>query len=235
MESMPFYPFLHQAQLANTVTGFATCMAGIMPLLYTLLTRSQPKRWVFVYLCIFITGVPTVWFHAFEQSKMLAALDTSSNILLAWAWQMAILGDFAKPAFRRAFVTVSTIVNLIACGYQVYEATQPGPIPMFLVIGDAVNFKAGELALITNSIITLLFYFRYLGRIERHARPLLYLIVFMFIVGAILAGPTNDTVAFRFMAWHALWHIWGAFALTTLWIFNFVRFYTPPPTKTETA
>jgi len=54
------FPFQHQAQLANAVTGLATCFGGIMPLLFCRLYRPQPRRWMLAYLCILITGIPTV-------------------------------------------------------------------------------------------------------------------------------------------------------------------------------
>ena len=38
--------YLHEAQLANIVTSYCTCLGGIMPLLFTALTRPQPRRWV---------------------------------------------------------------------------------------------------------------------------------------------------------------------------------------------
>jgi len=65
------FPFQHQAQLANAVTGFATCLAGIMPLLYCWLFRPQPRRWVLAYLCILVTGIPTVWLYAYEGTRHL--------------------------------------------------------------------------------------------------------------------------------------------------------------------
>lgn len=223
--------YLHEAQLANTVTGFATCMAGIMPLLYTILTKMQPRRWVFVYCCIVLTGIPTVWFHANEASTALAQVDTASNIFLVWAIHVGIAGDFMSPRRARNFILASTLINAIVFAYMGYEAWQAmhGTLrTKWLTVGGFGGFYMSEVALILNSFVATGIFLANLQKIPRAARPLLMLTFFMFLVGLGLATANNDQIAYRIFAFHATWHIVGAFALTTLWLFNHIRFNETP-------
>jgi cell division protein FtsW (lipid II flippase) len=63
-----------------------------------------------------------------------------------------------------------------------------------------------------------------LARIPPRARPLLYLVTILFVIGALLATASNQRVDFQILAWHATWHIVGAFGFIALWAFNHVRF-----------
>jgi hypothetical protein len=63
-----------------------------------------------------------------------------------------------------------------------------------------------------------------LPRIPPRARPLLYLLTGLFVIGALLATATNQRVDFQILAWHATWHIVGAFGFIVLWAFNHMRF-----------
>ncbi len=76
------------ADLANAVSAYATILSGIIPLLLCWLVSPQPRRWLFVYLCIFITGVPTVWMHGFGEQFPARVADIGTNLLLAWALQI---------------------------------------------------------------------------------------------------------------------------------------------------
>ncbi len=69
--------------LANTVSAYATLLAGLVALALTALMGKQPRRWLFAYLCVFITGVPTVWYHGFGETSSLAS-STSARIC-CWA------------------------------------------------------------------------------------------------------------------------------------------------------
>ncbi len=220
-------PFLHNAQIANAVTGFATVLAGLVPLALCLVTRMHPPRWMFVYLCIFITGVPTVGFHAFEQSAAWASWDVGTNILLAYSMQLAACYDFRGPEFRRWFIPTMTVLN--ACAWVYLALRGAGYTEKFYLIsiGDNVHFTISEIVLITNSWVVAFFFFRHWRDLPRHSRPLIAMVIFMFFIGMLLASASNGTISYRVVAWHALWHIWGAFALLTLWLFNFVRFHVP--------
>lgn len=217
-------PFLHKAQLANAVTGFATCFAGIMPMLYTLLTKPQPRRWFFVYLCILLTGIPTVWLHAYEGNRIAGATDTGSNIFLVWAIQMGVAGDFLRGNFKRNFIVTSTVLNFSAIAFLFYEAIYLTTKVKAIDLGEFGWFNIGELALIASSWAATIIFFVNWKRIPSAARPLLLLVFAMFFCGMLLASAKNAHVTMRVFAWHAFWHILGAFALITLWLFNHVRF-----------
>ena len=218
-----FAPFLHKAQLANAVTSFATCLGGIMPLLFTLLTKRQPARWVFAYLCVFITGIPTVWMHAYEGNRLASFFDVGTNILLAWALQIAVSGDFMTSIRRKTLLAISTLINIGVWTYLAFEVTFPKKLP-FLSLGASAHFYFGEVALILNAFVVVGLFVLYHHRIPRNARGLFYLIVGMFLCGLVLATGDNDYVTWRIVAWHSVWHLVGAFGFVTLWLFNYVRF-----------
>lgn len=220
-------PFLHKAQLANAVTGFATCLAGIMPLLYTLLTRPQPRRWVFVYTCILLTGIPTVWLHAYEGDRIAGATDTGSNIFLVWAIQMGAAGDFLRGNLKRNFIILSTALNFSAIAFLFYEAIYLTTKVKAIDLGDFGWFNIGELALIISAWAATILFFLNWKKIPAAARPLLLVVFCMFFCGMILASAKNAQVSMRVFAWHAVWHLVGAFALITLWLFNHIRFNEP--------
>lgn len=217
-------PFQHQAQLANAVTGFATCMAGIMPLLYCWLVRKHPPRWHFAYFCILLTGIPTVWLHAYEGNRIASATDTGSNIFLTWAIQVAIAGDFMRAATRRRFVIATTLAMLAAVGFLFYEAMFLPVKVKIIDLGPYGYFHIGQTLLIINGWVATGLFFINLRKIPKNARSLLLLTFVMFFGGMILASAGNARLTMRVFAWHAVWHLLGAFALITLWLFNDVRF-----------
>lgn len=221
-------PFQHQAQLANAVTGLATCLAGIMPLVYTWLAGAQPRRWVFVYWCILLTGIPTVWLHAYEGNRIAGATDTGSNIFLVWSIHMGIAGDFLSGKAKRNFIAVSTLLNFGAILFLYYEALFLPVKAKALDFGSFGYFNIGEAALIVSSWVSTILFFLNLKRIPQRARPILLLVFAMFFGGMILASASNSHVIWRVFAWHATWHLVGAFALVTLWLFNHVRFVEAP-------
>lgn len=218
-----FAPFLHKAQLANAVTSFATCLGGIMPLLFTALAGKQPRRWVFVYACVLITGIPTVILHAYEGNRLASFFDVGTNILLAWALQLAVAGDFLTPNARRRLTWTSTCINAGVLLWLLHEvfAVEKTPLIRFGSFGE---FYAGEVALILNCLVGTGLFVAHHSRIPRQARGLFYLIVSMFLCGLFLATAGNSHVSSRIFAWHAVWHLIGAFGFVTLWLFNHVRF-----------
>lgn len=221
-------PFLHRAQLANAVTGFATCLAGIMPLLWTAMIGGQPRRWTFVYGCIVLTGIPTVWFHAYEENTTAAAFDVASNIFLVWAMQIGVAGDFMTPRKRNIFLGIVTLLNALAFAWIFSEIGAESKLKL-IDFGAWGFFYVGEVALILNSFLVTGIFFAHLRRIPPVARPLLYTVFILFFAGMLLATADNSLVLGRIFALHALWHLIGAFALTTLWLFNHVRFQIGEP------
>lgn len=216
-------PFHHKAQLANAVTSFATCMAGIMPLLYCWLGKPQPRRWMLVYFCVLVTGVPTVWLHAYEGNRLASFFDVGTNILLAFALQIAVSGDFLEKSARRKLIGTLTAINVCVWLWLAHEVTAPVKRPV-LTFGEFGQFYFGEVALILNAFVLLGLFLLAYRRIPREVRGLFHLIVLMFFMGMILATASNSYVSNRVVAWHAVWHLVGAFGFITLWFFNHVRF-----------
>jgi len=213
---------LSAPDLANTVTGFATLLSGVVTVLMCRYVRPQPRLWHFAYACIVITGVPTILFHGY-LTRMLAAADVSSNLLLAWALQLAVLGDFWPDRTRNRVAAASGVVNLAAVGWIFGEAIT-GEKYYLISFGDHGGFYTGEVVLILDSflVIGLLAWQR--RRIAARAKPLLYLVTAFFTVGLFLATAGNQEVAEPFWSWHALWHVVGAFGFVLFWAFNHVRF-----------
>jgi hypothetical protein len=223
-----FYQFLHAAQLANTVTGFATCLAGIVPMAYCLFIQRQPPRWFFVYFCILLTGLPTVWLHSDEGNRFASASDVGSNIFLTWSVLMAVSGDFLQKPTRNYVRAVVTLLDFSAIGWLFYEIGLPEKVKA-LDFGDFGQFYVGEVILILNAWICVGIFFAFWKRIPRVARPALVMTFVMFFAGMILATAANDEIWYRIFAWHAVWHIVGGYALVTLWLFNHLRFTQEDP------
>ena len=221
----PVFEYLHQAQLANTVTGFCTCMAGIMPMLYCLILKPQPPRWFFVYFCILLTGIPTVWLHSDEGNRLAGAFDVGSNIFLVWSILLAASGDFMKRANANRFRISITVIDFAAIAYIFYEAMYiEGWRFTPIRFGEHGQFHFGETVLIINSWLSAGIFFAYRKQIPPSARPLILTVFLMFFAGMLLASAANNQIWWRIFAWHSIWHIVGAFALITLWLFNHVRF-----------
>ncbi|HOZ49928.1 MAG TPA: hypothetical protein PLO37_26075 [Candidatus Hydrogenedentes bacterium] len=215
--------YQHDAHLANIVTSYCTCLAGVMPLLFTALGKRHPARWIFAYFCILLTGIPTVWLHTVEGNRVASFFDVGSNIFLAWALLVAVSGDFMRPRARGILLAVVTVLNGCAWAWLVYEIGAPEKVPL-LTFGEFGQFYVGECALIANCWIVAGVFFAYRRRITRKALGLLYLVIAMFLIGMFLATASNSTISFGILPWHATWHIVGAFGFIAMWVFNDVRF-----------
>jgi hypothetical protein len=209
--------------LANTVSAYATLLAGLVPLALTALMGKQPRRWLFAYLCVFITGMPTVWYHGFGETFILGFFDIGTNLLLGWALVNAVLGDYYSPRTHQSAAIGLALLNLVALGTRLIQ----GPVStklMVINLGVFGGFTLLEMTLILNSFLTVGLLYARLSRIPAKARPLLYLVTLMFVIGALLATASNQRVDFQILAWHATWHIVGAFGFIVLWAFNHMRF-----------
>lgn len=215
--------YQHDAHLANIVTSYCTCLGGIMPMLYCLFTRVQPMRWFWVYFCVFLTGVPTVWLHAVEGNRVASFFDTGSNILLAWVIIVAITGDYMAPSPRKKILTVTLLFNVLVWAWLIYEIFAEEKKPLLRMYSTG-NFYTGEVALIINSLIAAFVFVLYRHRIHAAAKPFLYLTLAIFLFGLVLATGDNDFITWYIVPWHAAWHIVGAFGFITLWFFNHIRF-----------
>ncbi|NLV44298.1 MAG: hypothetical protein GXY07_07340 [Candidatus Hydrogenedentes bacterium] len=215
--------YLHEAHLANIVTSYCTCLGGLIPLVYCAYTRNQPRRWVWVYFCVFLTGLPTVWLHTVEGSRVASFFDVGTNILLAWMLIVAVSGDYMAAPARRKLIGITFFLNVLAWCWLLYEVFAPEKKPL-LTLWDSGHFYTGEVALILNAWIGAALFIIYRRRINPAARPFLYTILGIFIFGIVLATGDNNHITGYILPWHAAWHIIGAFGFITLWAFNHVRF-----------
>jgi hypothetical protein len=227
MDALPNYG------LANTITGFATLFAGLLPLAFCYLVDRHPPRWMFVYWTIAVTGVFTITLHGFGETNPVlgerwfwAFLDTGSNIVVVWAIVLAVLKDFYAPETRHWAAPLATVMMLTGVAWHFYDRLTAGGY--LIGFGSWGGFKPGQTWLIAFSLAaTVLFYVKRQA-IPKKAMPLLVLITLIFLCGLLLATAKNDTIVFPFLSLHALWHVVGAFGFIALWAFNDVRFRAPP-------
>jgi hypothetical protein len=218
---------LSPPDLANSVTSFATLGAGVFTLLLTWLSRPQPRRWVVAYALIFVTGVPTLGWHATLDPSWRWA-DTGSNLLLAYGIQVAVLLDYYAPAPRRRVMIASGLVNALAVAWMGAE-TYLGHVPFPLRFGGHGGFNVGELVLIADALLVTGLLFGAKERVPQHARGLLRAIFVTFLVGVALASADGTKVDWRVLSHHALWHIVSAFGFVLFWAFNDLRLYGAAP------
>jgi hypothetical protein len=217
--------------LANTVTGFATLFSGALALAFCRFVAPQPPRWRFAYWTIVVTGVFTVTLHGFGETVpgfgsrwFWAFLDTGSNIVVAWALALGVLGDYYGPAFRRRVGALLTLAMLAGVAWHLADLL-PGAERAYLIpLGAWGGFYPGESFLIAFAWLVVGLFWARRERIPPRARPLLGLVVAIFLAGMLLATASNERVVYPFFALHALWHVVGAFGFVALWAMNHVRF-----------
>jgi hypothetical protein len=215
------------ADLANAVTAYATVLSGITTLLLVALMGRQPGRWVAVYAAIVVTGVPTVWYHGFGESFPAGVADIGTNLLLAWLLQLAVLGDYYSRAARRLIGGLTGALNLTYVLWRIVMGPAQRRV-YILRFGSFGGFTLGEALLIAGSLLGVgLLYLRH-ARIPLRARPLWYATTIAFVLGALLASASNSQVDLRILAYHATWHVVGAFGFVLLWAFNHSRFFEAP-------
>ena len=217
--------------LANTTTGFATLFAGIACLVLARLVHPHPARWRFAYWMIVVTGVFTVTLHGFGETNPVLGpawfwrfLDTGSNIVVAWAIALAVLGDYYEEPLRPRAAAALTAAMAVGVAWH-FRDSLPGVERSYLVpLGAWGGFYPGESCLIALSWVVVALFVARRDRIPAAAKPLLLLVTGLFLFGMLLATARNDVVVYPFLALHALWHLVGAFAFVALWAFNHVRF-----------
>ncbi len=222
--------------LANTVTGFATLFSGVLPLLLTHFMHPQPRRWVFAYWMILVTGIFTVTLHGFGETNPVwgerwfwAFLDTGSNIVVTWAMAVAIMGDFYTRSTQRWAIPVLTLLMVVGVAWHFYDRLPGTPDFQVIPLGEWGGFYPGETWLIGFSWLNVALFFKNRSRIPASARPLLVLSAATFFCGMLLASATNEKIIYPFLPLHALWHLVGAYAFIMIWAFNHQRFCNPGP------
>jgi len=217
--------------LANTITGFATFFSGCACLVLAWAIHPHPLRWRFAYWMIVVTGVFTVTLHGFGETNPIFGprwfwgfLDTGSNIVVAWALAMAVLGDYYGASAQRRGRAILTLAMVAGIAWHFYDRLPSTSRAYLIPLGDWGGFYPGESCLIALSwtMVGLLVARR--QRISERAWRILMLVFALFFLGMLLATARNDVVLFPFLALHALWHLVSAFAFVGLWAFNHVRF-----------
>ncbi|HOQ91075.1 MAG TPA: hypothetical protein PLX03_13120 [Candidatus Hydrogenedentes bacterium] len=221
-----FLMYQHEAQLANIVTSYCTCLGGILPLLFCGLYRLQPRRWLFAYACILITGIPTVWLHSVEGNRVASFADVGTNILLAWALIVATSGDFLSRTSRWRLLSVITPIDVAGIGWLIWEIFAPEKRPL-ITFGSFGQFFAGEVFLIANAWVVVILFLVGRRQIPMPARPALWVVIGMFFCGMCMATAANHVITAYIFPWHAMWHITGMAGFLTLWLFNHIRFNDP--------
>lgn len=209
------------ADLANAVSAYATILSGIIPLILCWLVSPQPRRWLAAYSCIFITGVPTVWMHGFGEQFPARVADIGTNLFLAWALQFAVLGDFYSKRTQRI---VTTITGVVIVAFIIQLIASGPERRLAITFGASGEFTWGELLLIANSMLAVSLFYLRKSMIPARAIPLLYLLTILFLIGLGFATQSNHRVDFTVVAYHAIWHIVGAYGFIVLWVFNHLRF-----------
>jgi hypothetical protein len=220
--------------MANAVTAFATILAGLFTVMLWCLLRDQPLRWAHAYLWIFITGVPTLGLHGYGEPfgapshPYWSVADTGTNLLLAWALQLAVLGDFWPRRVQWRVGGVSLLVNLAGIANMIRERFFAAEVSYLVPLGEFGGFRTGEVVLILDSLfVTGLLYSRR-RRLKPPARRLLALVAVTFVCGLGLATAANSQVGVLLgvpvLAYHALWHLVSAFGFMVLYLLNHVRF-----------
>ncbi len=215
--------YLHDAHIANVVTSFATLSSGIITTLFWYFDEKQPLRWLFFYLTIIITAIPTIIHHIFPTIQFWTSIDVMTNILLIWALELALAGDFFKPQTYKKFVSIISIINLIVILELGYEIFYP-PKNLLISLGGKNGFPFGEIALILNAVLSVIILSYYTKTFTKKQKSVLMLLVFIFLIGLILSTGSDGFIYPRFIGWHSLWHVTGAFGFIVLWFFNHLRF-----------
>jgi len=213
-------PDFDPANLVNGVSGFATIFAGLTCLALNRWVSPQPRRWLAVYWAIVLTGIPTVWYHGFGEQRLPGLADISTNLLLAWTMQVAALWDGYPIRTRRRVAGISGLVNLAVIAWRLLGFQRSLAIPL----GEFGGFTLSEVTLIADSFLAVgLLYGRY-RQLPRRSQPMLRLVTAVFLVGMALASASNSQIHLTIIAYHALWHLVGAFGFVLLWGFNHLRF-----------
>lgn len=225
MEELPAFG------LANTITGFATFFAGCACLVLARFIHPHPDRWRFAYWMIVVTGVFTVTLHGFGETNPVfgprwfwAFLDTGSNIVVAWAIALAVLGDYYSAAAARRGRLLLTVAMGVGVAWHFFDRLPSTERAYLIPLGGWGGFYPGESWLVALSWTVVGLFVARRKRIPEPARPLLWLVLALFFAGMLLATARNDVVVYPFLALHALWHLVSAFAFVALWGFNHVRF-----------
>lgn len=222
-------PMLPAPDLANAVTSFCTIGAGVTAMVLSRLVEPrQPPRWMGVWFCLFLTGLPTLGWHGWGvvatdwTGEAWRIADVGTNLLLAFAIQLAVAGDFYGTRFRNRLALLSGVANLVAVAGLVREGVT-GVKSYAIPLGDFGGFYPGEAMLIADAFLVTGLFYAARERIAPAAKPLLHAVTAIFVVGLGLATAEGSVVVGQVGSLHALWHVVGGFGFVFLWAFTQVR------------
>lgn len=208
--------------VANSVSALAVILSGLMTLVFCFLVAPQPPRWLWAYWCVFITGIPTLWFHGFGETFPARVADVGTNLLLAWAMQVAALGDFYSRRTQWIVGGISGAINLIAVIWMLVVGNDTSRTMIFTLAPNS-GFRIMQVILIVDSVFAVGVLYSRRSLIPLSARPLLYLVTVALLGGTLFASRGNHDLD-GVLAYHAIWHTIAAFSFVMLWGFNHKRF-----------
>ncbi len=212
-----FYYELSATELANTVTSLSTILAGIVPIVLEHITKTQPKRWVFAYWSIFISGIFTILYHGLGETYVLGRFDVGSNLLIVIALLNAFLGDFYGPKIQRKYttiiggVTASIFVLSLVLGETNYYL-------VYIPLGGSGGFYLLEILLIVNAWLLVFIVIKNRKKIPLTARKVLYFAIILLFIAFLFATGSNHVVYLYWISMHAIWHMFHASVFTIIWI-----------------
>jgi hypothetical protein len=207
--------------------------AGFGTLAMARLTRSQPAHWMRAYAAAALVGVTTVGLHALGEPagglrlRVWSFADTAANLLLALAVVLAALRDFGAPAAQRRNFVVALALNAFAIGHVFTEKFLGGSASGFTFASFGA-LSASQLALVADYAAVIALMTRARASLPERSRRLLPLLGLLALLGLALAIPDGEQMFAGIFAWHAVWHLVGAFLLLLLWIVNELRFAAAP-------
>lgn len=215
--------YLHPAHVANVVTSFALLWSGLIITFFWFIEATQPLRWLFFYISIIITAIPTIVHHIIPLDEAWTALDITSNILVVFSLQLALAGDYFSRRIFKIFSIVSGVVNLILVVYLLCLLFLPVP-NVYFSLGEGKGFTLGEFALILNAVVAVMILGSSYRKLTFRERVVLLVILGTFLLGLSLATGSDEYIFPKYIGWHSMWHLTGSFGFILFWYFNHLRF-----------
>jgi len=215
--------------LASAVTSLAMLGAGGAVACLARLGSAQPAHWRRCWDAAALVGVTTLGLHGFGEPAGGASLrawsfaDTSANLALAFLVLLAAARDFAPEGARRALVLAFGAVSTLGVAHVGAEKFLGGAAGG-LELHALGALSGSQLALVADYAAVLALFWRGRERMPPRARRLLPLLGATAAVGLLLAMPDGERVDFGFVAYHAIWHLVGAFLVALLWLVQELRF-----------
>lgn len=204
--------------MANAASGIALILAGLCALLFTRTLGPQPRRWQFVYLSFVITGIPTVWYHGFGEAHVPWIFDVGTNYMVAWAFQVAILGDFYSRLVQWAVGGLGALFNL---GLTLWMLVDPPGAHLRLPV---IGLPASQLLLLFDTLLVIALGVPKRRLLPTRIMPMLYVVLGAAVTGFILALQGGHEAAFGVLSYHSTWHLVASFGSLVVWAINHLRF-----------